>query len=874
MKKAITLLALALSVGSCLSAQTVTFNDSTVVNASPARQGLNIGSIDYFDNGQHLKNLFGYNNPSLEPILDQQSILVTAAGTTTTFTDPNQFDPVASNYWTGATYTVIQSASGGAEAGCTGTITSNTGPNFPGGGSTAPVYTMGTACAHAIQNGDLIFVSLAPASTPEAWWESGAGGVGNSSVSGGGQLLSDTTDLCATCGSQALEMNMPSASATAHFEQLWDTEGTDIFYLMNGTYSLTFWAKIASGAPTLAVNCSRGSAGGFSTSTFTPSLTSTWTLYTFTFTAAETQSTTSIGNAACFFNGSATSAGALYFDNPSLVKTGTSGSNPTVFRDEDFALLQKFFGNGASTSGPPGTLRYWVNQNGETAANLTALPYQRRPSSSGIFYQINPAGGASMTLSLEDYLILCQALGVQPYFEIPVTISTTDAANLVEFLAATTATTYGARRQAAGIAAGLSSGVAATPWTSVFTKIYLSYCNECWNQSAGASLQNIPQRSGEPGGEVYFDYSTRAAAVLAAMRADSAYSGSVMQLGINAQTGINFSMDAGIARSKPDYIEIENYLYGNVGSFSTDTLLWQANYVEPYDMMVDPSDPSNFYQSVHDYDAQTTCGAAGTTTCYVNIYEWGQGTQNGSIDQTHMDFINAGGGQAAISAFQPLLQQQLYPTQIPQHNFFAFSEFENGSAISGVTSKLWGNMIDAGGATNNVRPEFLGLALANQSIIGPMYSCPVTGSGSTFNFAGNSSNGTNVPPGVPAVSNVPVVYAFCFKNGASRSVVLVNTDLSSSHTVTFAGTPLPTGTVTVRQVAPPTLDSLNEAATGTPTNHTAATVVATTTTVSSPSSIALPAFSATALDFSTGSAPAPPAQLSGKVAIRGKTSVQ
>jgi hypothetical protein len=183
-------------------------------------------------------------------------------------------------------------------------------------------------------------------------------------------------------------------------------------------------------------------------------------------------------------------------------------------------------------------------------------------------------------------------------------------------------------------------------------------------------------------------------------------------------------------------------------------------------------------------------------------------------------------------------------------------------------------MIDAGGATNNVRPEFLGLALSNQSIIGPMYSCPVSGSGSTFNFAGNTSNGTSVPPGVPAVNNVPLVYAFCFKNGSNRSVVLVNTDIASTHTVTFAGTPMPTGTVTVRQVAPPTLDSLNEAATGTPTNHTAASVTQTTTTVSNPTSITLPAFSATALDFSTAGSAAVSTRISGKAAITGKTSVQ
>ena len=47
-----------------------------------------------------------------------------------------------------------------------------------------------------------------------------------------------------------------------------------------------------------------------------------------------------------------------------------------------------------------------------------------------------------------------------------------------------------------------------------------------------------------------------------------------------------------------------------------------------------------------------------------------------------------------------------------------------------------------GGATNNVRPSFLGVQLANQSIIGPMYSCPIANN-LTYNFAG-SPNG-NAP---------------------------------------------------------------------------------------------------------------------------------
>src|SRR6202034_3954077 len=116
--------------------------------------------------------------------------------------------------------------------------------------------------------------------------------------------------------------------------------------------------------------------------------------------------------------------------------------------------------------------------------------------------------------------------------------------------------------------------------------------------------------------------------------------------------------DTAIQRAHPDSIEIEDYTYGNVNSFSTDAALWGAAMVEPYDKVVDPNDPSNFYASVHDYQSQTACGSTHTQTCKVNIYEWGQGTVNGSVDQTHLDYINAGAGYGVIAALEPLLNIQ------------------------------------------------------------------------------------------------------------------------------------------------------------------------------------------------------------------------
>jgi hypothetical protein len=820
---------LALLAGTA-SGQTLALNDGSILQSNTNRVGVNIGAIDYWDQGQILKNLIGSSNPGMEPLQQRQIWTLTTAGTANTFTVPDIYDTVPANYWAGGTFTIVEVQAGGAELGCTGTIVSNTGPNYPVAGVTTwvdPVVTVSSPCNAPFSVGDMIVLSNITFPTPESWWETGGLGGTAGTVKGGAQLLSDTTDLCATCGTQALNMNATVAGSSARAVWGFDSESPDnIFVLMNGAYQLSFWAKSAAGTPVMTASVARGSQGGVNCGSYTPKLTGAWTQYTWNCTASESQAATTPAAVLVTFS---TTGGSVYLDNVSFEKVSGNPANTTVLRDEVINTLQTFYG--PSVGNNQGTLRYWVNQNGETIGNWTQPDYAHMPTSSGTGYFVSPGGAGTETLSLEDYLVICQYLNAIPYLEVPVTLSAADAVNLIEFLASPSTTTFGARRAALG---------QTQPWTSVFSTIHLSFCNECWNSSFAG--QNLPARTSGPDLELYYDYSTRARDIFAAMRADSYYSLPVFDLVMNAQTGGSSTMDQGIQRAHPDSIEIESYTMGQISAFSTDADLWGAAMVDPWEKVTNPKDIRNFYQSVHDYQSQTSCGASASANCHVNIYEWGQGTVNGGIDQTHLDYINAGAGEGAIMALQPLLNMQYFGIR-PQ-SFFALSEYKNWAGAPASTSKLWGNTVDMGGATNNVRPTFMGVQLVNQSIIGPMYACPINGN-LTYNFPG-SPNG--VKP-MPAMNNVPYVYSFCFENGTKRSLVLINTDLTTSHTINFGGTNPPYGTVTQRQYAPSDLDEMNEAPTGTATNLTQATSAIETTTLSSPTSITLPPFSVTALDY-------------------------
>ena len=313
----------------------------------------------------------------------------------------------------------------------------------------APAYTIHpttsqgrSGCAAPFATGDIVILSKTVSPTPESWWEGGYGGVFNPVVEGGAQMLSDTTDLCATCGSQALNLHFPSRGGTAQFWEYYDTNpNEDIFVLMNGTYQVSFWAKAGSGSPTLQTHAFRGGRGGFDCGTHAAYLTHAWTQYTYSCTASEsaTGAGAASSNAGVQVMGAAPSGAAdIYIDNLSFKKTSpVDPTNNTVFRDEIVRALRDLFPAPCSA---PGTIRYWVDQNSETIDNWTRPNYARNPTGSG--YGVFPGGQNSYQLSLEDFLVLAENIQkttgcpVDPYISVPVTMLNSDASNLVEFLAA------------------------------------------------------------------------------------------------------------------------------------------------------------------------------------------------------------------------------------------------------------------------------------------------------------------------------------------------------------------------------------------------------------------------------------------------------
>ncbi len=284
----------------------------------------------------------------------------------------------------------------------------------------------------------------------------------------------------------------------------------------------------------------------------------------------------------------------------------------------------------------------------EVMSNWVKPQFEHRPSIEQ-FSSISNAYSTDKT-GISDFLNLCAYVGATPGLIFPITMTTTDAANLVDFLEGSTSTQYGEIRASLG---------QATPWIgasgSPFSTIYLEFGNENWN---GAFLgHTLGYNSSST--SYYEDYSLRAKAVFAAARArqsSEGYSESGTKWVLNAQTA--GGGDGGAASvAQADVVEINGYTAANINNVSTSGCmtsgstnatcpLYGPTLTEPYSNIHDPKSLSGFALAVSRIKSETGCGPNGKTNCQVMVYEQNTGTFNAS---TAGPFIR----QAPTCSFKP-----------------------------------------------------------------------------------------------------------------------------------------------------------------------------------------------------------------------------
>jgi hypothetical protein len=774
------------------SGQSVSLNES--ITYAQNRIGLNQGIQNVYDS-LLISNITGMN-PGFQPIRAAFALSVRCGTCSTTqFEDRNSSNQVPTNYFARGTYYVAA----GADKGQSGTISANsTCSGGPGActGADGPVFTV-SGVTHPFASNDVVdvyqTVNCVPFNYNCFWWDT--------ANSGNGTVVIDSTPSDQppdSTGVQDLEFAVTSPGDVASISTGYDT-GKRALYIMsaaNGPFIQSVYAKVKSG-------CSRGctitlsgyrSDGIRWSGKVTP--TAKWATLSYTFAGTEILPPANPIHPSITVT-SASGPGSVLVAQ-SYVGSTLDLANHTIFRNQVLAIENP-------SHYYPGCSRFWAGTNAaESFANWTKNQYGRAT----MFFN----SGANFAYNYgEDYglydWLQKNALTEVPCVWISVPIvsqASTEAALYSQFLGGSCGTTGGAVRCKQG---------QLKPWTSVFDHIVVEFGNEPWN--AGTQGQYIPYNGAN------WPYLTMAVDWCTAMKADSSYQ-SNMECTAALQTGGNYwqrgleTLDTGHSVDQQSQNFYGQYAITNT---SGDNIFTSA-LTEPYSAANDPT--NGFYQGF-------------AARPQASMYEGNNNTSSG-LTQTQTNGYADGEGYGLVNILWPLINTEKW--HIPDWNVFTM--FQNTTRLGGNSAHLWGVYANPGGVHAYPRPTALAIGMVNQCIGTSGTAYAATGSSvPTYNFPGYNSVG--------AINQVPYLYWFAFKRGSTRCMVVVNTDLSNSHTFTVTGTNPPSAEV--KQV-------LYSSANLTDTNESLMMVNLVASTLTNPTVFTIPAHSAETLTWEVHRSPA------------------
>lgn len=699
------------------------------------RFGINLGYHSYYGPYQITDNLFS-RNPGFEGLL-WQNIGQAADITASSITKDRTNTAWPADWFKDQTLEILNGPSAGKVYPI---VSHDTASQSPTGGGRLPIKgcTFQLAGAVAPDVKGCFFAIRAewdinPLDDVIPGWDVGSSIKQGAVVSYSADVSPDSP------GTQSLSVDARNmTSGNFNFACYADSQAPN-FVSVNGTYNLTFKARLVSGDASkspLYVTVNR--VGGASYITKLPALTTAWQTFTFQFTASE--GPVAIGTLK--LSGSVTNAWVLLDDF--AVQRVSDPANPTILRKEVFDRLKLL---------NPGILRYMdgSNQYGQTVANMIAPMWGRKRSD---FSDWRTACG-DIALGLTEILVICQALGCEPWYTIPTTISIADMGNLIDYLAGDTTTVYGAKRIAQGYT---------KPWTSVFAKIHLEFGNEVWNTaSPGDNWVDAPNYGTQ--------YGQRANAVFTAARARPSYDKTRFDLIVDGWSGADIwtkNVAAAVAGAADTAVQA-GYFFGPFSDASTDDLLYGSIY------------GTIAQQNIASTGMLPSAIAAAATAKFplkTAIYETNIGATSGLAPASAM-FHMAGLG-AGIAHARNLLS--LLARGVTDQCTFCLTGdstgFTNTSGTSPQNVPIWGVTVGMGGAQDRNRPSFWAQKMLNEAILPTMLVSSQGGDNPTW---------TQTPVNGCGPVTDHYIDSYAFTDGKTTNVAIFNLHRSASLTVALTG---------------------------------------------------------------------------------------
>jgi alpha-L-arabinofuranosidase len=711
-----------------------------ILHGGVKRFGINLSGQTFYESGQMLKNLI-FRNPGFEGET-WQSILRCKSVTNGSCTDTNGWSAWPAGFLDGARFEILS----GSAKGATGTVrTSSAAAN--GNGVTLSLADPPKGLAAD----DFVLVRMEkPGDAQAGWW---------TWTSPGATLSTEFHDLApGTLGKQALRVDASAPGQMANISSYFDSTEGRSFLQLHGRLSLRFRAKWLSGNSKVGITVAR--AGGHTFLQKDIPLTPAWQSYAFEFPANEDGS--AVGTVGLTFS---VQQSSVLLDDVELVPIAGDRTNSTAFRDEVVDTLRELH---------PGVLRFMDNGTsfGSTLDDLLAPPFARRRGGS----LLGSNRSEDVPIGLHESLVLAQAVGAEPWYTLPATLSPEEARNLIEYLAGPASTPYGAKRAALGQTA---------PWTTVFPTIHLEFGNEMWGTFPGAAIPNPSA------------YASRAATLFAATRSSQWFHDASFDLIADAQAPNTWwTGEALKTNMQSNSIDFAPYLFGEFNDASSNEAIFGSMFAEPEQL-----DTTGYMAE------QVKLARNAAHPAVPAIYEVNLGTSSSvgkTITQADIDrTVPSVGGAIAVADHMLLMLREL---GITTQCLFALPEFANKFSEPGddkKTTPLWGAVIDMGGPTNLRRPIYLALELMNSAMLPNEFTIHLTGANPTWNQAANRNDG--VTAGQPHM-----LQTFAFGDGARRSLILLNLSRTLSLPVTFSGVNRPANAVTESRLTSANITDNNE----------------------------------------------------------------
>ena len=698
----------------------------------------------------------------------------------------------------GATYTFVY----GTAIGRSGTISTFTAAKNDTTGSTPGVFNFSKSDTVPTSGDYMIVKKVMPGGATEGW---------NYITGANGSVTTNTTDLpSGTLGIQTIALNAPSQGDNADLYIYLDGTSGQTFLQFNGSYSLSFKAKSLGGSNSVYVTLARDNYPSTVYIAQTVALSNVWQTYTIPFTGSDAGL---VATAELHFKTAAPNLGSpassFEMDDVSLVQTSNQDtSNTTVFRDPVVKALKQL---------NPGVLRFWFNQEGETLDNFLAPDTGRQRSAYSGYGASGDINTPYVEYNLPEFLQLCQLVGsgsnttpIEPWVVIPITLSPTEASNLIDYLAGPTTTVYGALRASQGQTA---------PWTSVFPKIHLEFGNEAWNKLFyGGAMTN---------GQAY---GTRGQLIFGTMRSNPNFKSTAFDLMLNGNAfdsngipGIQAYCNNNDSFADQPYLMLnadDPAASGLTGAAATENL-FGSTLTQPEAYVT-----NNGLIQQNMAAAESSGRPVQFAITETNISPYG-----GSITQAELNTYVSSMG-AGLAVIDSMLQNTRIG--ILTQNVFALPGFQFYRS-DGKSMYLFGSVVDMG-VTDLKRPQFLAEQVANNAIGANtiMLQTLHTGLDPTFNQP--SVNGVQL-------NGAHYLQSFAFNGGGNYSLIVINTNRTASEQVNFGGTNIPAGTVQMTQLTSTNITDTNETA------SVVAPVSSSLTSFNAAAGMSLPPFSITTLTW-------------------------